>query len=361
MTTEAEAPPDLVTSTTTNAADAADGAPVKRSWRRKYRKMRARFDDAMNTSNTLIRDEFRATATARRLQEQNDQILEVLLAMNESTRLPANRRIDLRELAEADVALPSLEAGPVPEVVQQKLLELRNDLTNGLITEDEYARQADRLHNMPPVLATRSLASLEARVPHSTEVPDPVPEGLLLGENAPGYMSPTHEEEYLLATDTALLDAAIYDPNAHDGRPLRITTSHPIPSEKDLTIRNPDSVYNWLRKNQPQVFLQDKEDHLSEKSSARPGNAARGGKRASAVSTNTPGPKTGDDGDEEVGFIPETGTASAKARRGNKEDDSAYRPKGGASRGGKRKREDGDPIGKGGRKKNKASSGAIAA
>jgi hypothetical protein len=34
--------------------------------------MRAKFEDTMNTSNTLIKDEFRAMAVARRLQEQNE-------------------------------------------------------------------------------------------------------------------------------------------------------------------------------------------------------------------------------------------------------------------------------------------------
>ena len=34
--------------------------------------MRVKFEDTMNTSNTLIRDEFRAIAVARRLQEQNE-------------------------------------------------------------------------------------------------------------------------------------------------------------------------------------------------------------------------------------------------------------------------------------------------
>lgn len=46
--------------------------PLANSCRRKYRKMRVKFEDTMNTSNTLIRDEFRAIAVARRLQEQNE-------------------------------------------------------------------------------------------------------------------------------------------------------------------------------------------------------------------------------------------------------------------------------------------------
>jgi hypothetical protein len=34
--------------------------------------MRAKFEDTITTSNTLIKDEFRQMALARRLQEQNE-------------------------------------------------------------------------------------------------------------------------------------------------------------------------------------------------------------------------------------------------------------------------------------------------
>lgn len=333
---------------------------MKRSWRRKYRKMRVKFEETMLLSNTLIKDEYRAMATIRRLQEQNDQILDVLLDMNETARMSANLRFDLRDSSETHTSTPPLTIDPNPEVLQRKLRELRADLVDGSITEEEFARLSDALHSSQSAITSRTLAALEAKVPHTTEVPDPVPEGILLGEHAPGYMSPSHEEEYLLAMDVAMAEPG-YDPNAHDGRPLRIAPARPVPSEKELTIQNPDSVYNWLRKHQPQVFLQDKDpqhpENLSEKSSARPGNVSGRGKRPSA------GPKADPEMmDEDPGFIPETGTPILKGRRGKaaQEDDGAYRPKGGSSRVSKRKREDGDTPAKVGRKKNRISSGATA-
>ncbi|KAF2642526.1 hypothetical protein P280DRAFT_467868 [Massarina eburnea CBS 473.64] len=332
----------------------ADGKPpVKRSWRRKYRKMRARFEDTMSTSNQLVTDEWRGQALSRRLREQNDQILELLLSMNDTARLPAPLRYDVRSLAEIEAADPLLPADPDPEIVQQKMHELRADLTSGAITEDEYARRAERLHNAQPVQPLRSLASLEAKVPHTTHAPEPPIDGIDLTETAPGYMTPAHEEEYLLAIDMALADPS-YNPHAHDGRPLRMVPAQPPPSEKDLTVRNPSSVYNWLRKNQPQVFLQDKDpqhpENVSEKSAARTGGASR--KRQSAAH-GTPGPKT--DHEEEEGAVQETGK-SRKSKGG--EDDGAYRPKGGSSRpANKRKREETDPATKGSRKKNRASAG----
>lgn len=42
--------------------------------RKKYRKMRVRFDERMRESNTLFREEHKAIALARRLQEQNEYV-----------------------------------------------------------------------------------------------------------------------------------------------------------------------------------------------------------------------------------------------------------------------------------------------
>ncbi|KAJ4295447.1 hypothetical protein N0V90_007459 [Kalmusia sp. IMI 367209] len=322
--------------------------PIKRSWRRKYRKMRVRFEDTMNASNQLILDEWKAQALARRLREQNDQILDILLHMNDSARLPAQQRVDLREQSEID-AKPTIED---PEVVQQRLHRLRTELADGIITAEEFTHRAEQLHDSQTIQLTRSLVGLEAKVPHTREAPEPPIDGLDLTETAPGYMSPTHEEEYLLA-----MDLAFADPNAFDGRPIRIPSTHPPPTEKELTVRNPDSVYNWLRKHQPQVFLQDKDpqhpENMSEKSAAPKANAGGRGKRQSAAA-GTPGPKTDQD-DEDV-FIPETGAGIKGRKSKGGEEDSAYRPKGGSSRGPKRKREEGESIVKGNKRK-RASAG----
>ena len=50
------------------------------SCRKKYRKMRVRFDERMRESNTLFREEHKAIALARRLQEQNEYATRLLVA-----------------------------------------------------------------------------------------------------------------------------------------------------------------------------------------------------------------------------------------------------------------------------------------
>jgi hypothetical protein len=290
--------------------------------------------------------------------------MELLLSMNDTARLPAPLRYDLRSLAEIEASDPTLPTEPDPELIQRRLHELREDLASGFITPEEYARRTERLHNSQQVQPLRTLANLEATVPHTTHAPEPPTEGLDITENAPSYMSPSQEEEYLLALDMLMAEPN-YNPDSHDIRPLR-GAMHPPPSEKDLTVRNPSSVYNWLRKNQPQVFLQDKDpqhaENMSEKSAARPANPGarnnnnnnNNNKRQSAAH-GTPGPKT-DHEDEEPGFIPETG--KTKKSKGGDPDDGAYRPKGGSSR--KRKREEGDSVTKGGKKKSRPSASTAA-
>ena len=292
--------------------------------------MRIKFDNAMSRSNRLIMEEWQAMGTARRLQAENDLFLDALLDFNSQPRVSARLRYNL-------------SAHPVPD------------------------------HH--PDHTLRSLIDLEATVPHTTHAdlpPHPI-DGLDLSEHAPGYMSPAHEDEYLLAVDQNLDDPA-YAAAVSRGRPPRVLPAHPPLSEKSLTVRNPDSVYSWLRKHQPQVFLQDKDaphpENMSEKSAAKPAAASRSHKRQSAVGGGggTPGPREHDDDDS-------TAADTSKGRRktggggsggggggngvggggGGGDDDAAYRPKGGSSRPTKRKREEGEPIAKG-RKKNRPST-----
>lgn len=338
--------------------------------------MRIRFDDAMSESNSLILHEWKAMGTARRLQENNDQLLELLLDFNDQARVNPRLRYDLRALSAADTAVPTLEPVPDPALARRQLQALRDGVADGTMTADEYAARADTLHRAQALQHTlTSLASLEATVPHTTPAVLPARDidGIDLTDHAPGYMSPAHEDEYLLATDQVLAEPG-FDPALQHGRPLRLPSAQPPLSEKDLTVRNPDSVYNWLRKHQPQVFLQDKDaavhhENLSEKSAPKSSNAggkkvkresaiggAAGAGAGAGAANGTPGPRDHDDDDSAA-----QETAKGRRRTGGGggaggDDDTAYRPKGGSSRPSKRKREDGDtPVPKS-RKKNRPST-----
>lgn len=60
--------------------------------------MRIKFDDAMHSSNHLIMEEWKAMGTARRLQAENDQLLDALLDFNSQPRVSARQRFDLSDV-----------------------------------------------------------------------------------------------------------------------------------------------------------------------------------------------------------------------------------------------------------------------
>jgi hypothetical protein len=112
-----------------------------------------------------------------------------------------------------------------------------------------------------------------------------------------------------------------------------------VERESDFNIRNPVSVYNWLRKHQPQVFLQDHE--ASADKMTKTGDKRGAGKRASIAAAKAT-PEFVDDDNYTLGA--DIISSAGKSGRKRRDEDAGYRPKGGANKPGKRKRED-DPMG----------------
>ena len=125
----------------------------------------------------------------------------------------------------------------------------------------------------------------------------------------------------------------------------------PASSSSSYQLRNPASVYNWLRKHSPQVFLQDGEKdgrgdggdgHHAEKPAAKSRTpASRGGTRTSKrASTKAPRASSMDMevDDEDGGGTPAPSTTNRGRRKRVADDDTGYRPKGGSSRPAKKKR-----------------------
>jgi hypothetical protein len=178
---------------------------------------------------------------------------------------------------------------------------------------------------------SRSLTDLST-LPHTmiggaisaTEIPgdiaDPIYES---------YLTPEHEDEYL-----ATLDATF------EGTTPQLE-SHPIRSnekEREIALRNPVSVYNWLRRNEPHVFLQDgnpQSDAPVQKSKEALKEASKHLKRASIVAKQEP--KHDPEAIDEDGFVA-GGVMEAPTKAKRKRDDEPYRPKGGSSRPYKKKK-----------------------
>ena len=202
---------------------------------------------------------------------------------------------------------------------------------------------------------THSLSSLSS-VQHTTlniVSADQMPKDLL--QEAPiGYMTPSHEDDFLSALDAYLASLPPEaPPTLH--RPHRPTDRE---REKDAQLRNPVSVYNWLREHRPKVFLQDprpeekepapeKVSSVSEsaghKASPKPPPSGSAKRRSAAVPKQEvePEPEILDD---EGNVIGGAGVDAPAPKSKRKRDDDAYRPKGGSSK----------P-----RKRGKGSSGAV--
>ena len=217
----------------------------------------------------------------------------------------------------------------------------------GAITQSDYAALLGSLRSAlgPP----KTLAAL-SKTTHSV-LDDVLPANLpseLHEEPLTGYLSPAHEEEYLAA-----LDATIDGVSAP-------SDSHPIRGYErasEAALKNPVSVYNWLRKHHPQVFLQDGEtasttkepgtDGKEGKESKAGGIGASHGEQGATTQVKREGrSKRGSTVPEildDEGFVINGGPeavekAGASARGKRKREDEPYRPKGGSGVRSKRKK-----------------------
>ncbi|RFU30971.1 hypothetical protein B7463_g5366, partial [Scytalidium lignicola] len=293
--------------------------PTYHSYKKKYRKMRIKFDEAMRQSNTLLQDEQRALDTARRLAQDNDRLLDMLLDLNRSARIPADKRID--------VLLESPSISTIPPLVSDddlSALASAEDPTSRALYQELRSMLDERTRSIEDARPPKSIASLLNSIPHlSTTGGGIVPPELLAtltpldGSPAPpSYLTPDQIDDYLYEIDSTL-----------GSKPALPPQKSYVATPQELAIRNPLSVYNWLRRHEPRIFLQDGEGG-NEKSSGRPGALRGAGKRS-----NVPAPSHPDAlefvEEDGIGYDPSaTGNTGSKGKRKRDPDDEGYTPKG---------------------------------
>ena len=287
------------------------------------------------------------------------QLLDLLLDINDSTKVLPHLRYDLRSPTPDASAVPALEPDIAPygpseiESTRAALEEAKQDLYTGQITPAAFKTMEAEFYAI--LNRTNSLSNM-SRVQHTTldiVGAEEMPKDML--QEAPiGYMTVGHEDEFLSTLDTYL---ASLPPEVPPMLPRAFKPTD-REREKDAQIRNPVSVYNWLREHKPKVFLQDprpeekepapeKVSSVSEsaghKASPKPPSSGTAKRRSVAVPKQEvePEPEILDDEGNVIGG-PSVDAPAPKSKR--KRDDDAYRPKGGSSK----------P-----RKRGKGSSGAI--
>ena len=349
--------------------------------RKKYRKMRVHFDAQMKKSNDFFKLEHEAAETARRLQMEIDGLMDLLLDNNEARQHPNERGcIDISHADPTNPPFPLLKSKYSELTEEEEEFDLDGPLKDS--AKAEYIRMIKDLHAKEKaedekVLGLkRSLSDLMRTVPHAPfQVNSKPPSAFgIEGVNpsiakdleiAPGhpepvaYLSADRLDDLLAQTDSALG----LPPFPHFNYDTKYKPLAPPLTERELEFENPVSVYNWLRQNEPKIFLQDGEPaSLIEKAATKPGALRGAGKRAVLPAPSKPDAFeiVEEDGlgyDTSIGVVPHAkgreGSA-AKRKRNSTEEDTGYRPKGGSSRPAKRKRES-----KGGGRGKKALSEAI--
>lgn len=240
----------------------------------------------------------------------------MLLEVNSSAQIPPDKRIDL------GIETPFLTE--VPDLVTAEELaqaaELKTPAGQAIYNEicailEEKA--AEKAASRP----VKSLAHLLTTTPHLATNSSLVSRDLIAslepleGSTSPiAYLTPDQIDDYCYDIEATLGDAPL---------------PPPIPPNpyQEVAVRNPHSVYNWLRKNEPKIFLQDGE--ASEKSNSKPGSLRGAGKR-----TSMPVPSKPDALEivEEDGLVydPTIGGLEPTKGKRKREDDGGYHPKLGA-------------------------------
>ncbi|CAD6505201.1 BgTH12-00695 [Blumeria graminis f. sp. triticale] len=280
-------------------AQNASPQPTYRSFKKKFRKIKLKFDEIMLQNKELYFDEQRAIQTAKRLALQNDRILDILYDVNNSSHIPAEKRIDLA------TETPLLDTIP-PFISDDELSKVRSiDSPEGKQSYGEIQELiAARNAVTPPKSPVKSLAFLLTTTSHLKSNNPHIPSDLLASLNNEDGKPALYS--YLVPDN---INENNYEIESTRGDIPAAPRSQPSEPYQDPVFGNLHSPYNWLRRHVPQIFLQDGE--CSEKSSGKPGALRGAGKRA-----NVPVPSKLDSLEivEEDGLSYDFAVGSAKDR-----------------------------------------------
>ena len=208
----------------------------------------------------------------------------------------------------------------------------------------DYQHLTRTILRSPDFAPSKSWASLRT-LAASSDIPSEDKDRDLDGQPPNGFPTSQQEEHYLQGLDAYLTGSAAASRPIASGLGAK-NGDRSTERDRDMALRNPVSVYNWLRRHQPQVFLQDNEAHSEKQPRA---TTSRSSKRVPAQTK--PEQELYDDDGIAIDKV-----ASGRGKR-KRDEDGGYRPKGGNSRATKRKREDGSLSAKKSRKGSSAAPG----
>ena len=281
------------------------------------------------------------------------QILETLMDVNDSQKLPPHTRYDLSSPTSSATNPPDLEpddSEPLEAVhdAQLALREAKQELESGAVDRSSY--QSTEAELLRVIREGRKLKNLYCTV-HTrpeTKLGDVSMRELmseLWEEDVVGYLTPTHAEEYLAQFDARLENVGLEEPTlpaAGKGR-----GGGDREKDREGMGQNLAPASSWVTSVRTKDGVDEEEvvkasgdtpaPRTSRRSLSKGGAAARPSKRGAAALKDE---ELLDEEGRVLGVTEEgaVGGAAKKRRRGagGAEDDGSYRPKGGGSR--KRKR-----------------------
>lgn len=272
-----------------------------------------RFDEHVRENTVLFKESQKMLSVSLRIAEQTDQLLELLLELNEHPQVPSSMRFFLGDNE------PSISFDGGDYTNDAILRKARHKVLRGDMKQEDYDDIQRQMLVVKNEAALRQYPDLYNGLQLSASTATEV-------DGMHGLLSTKEEQQYIQSLDD-LLDGRATDPRRHAIQDVDNYSASKGPDrDRNLALHNPVSVYNWLCKHRPSVFM-DTVEHETAKI------AARRDKRPAAAKTK--GEKEMYDED---GIAIEHGASKGKRKR---DEDGGYRPKGGHSRPTKRRKEDG--------------------
>ncbi|TKA83963.1 hypothetical protein B0A55_00234 [Friedmanniomyces simplex] len=233
-------------------AEAPDRSQPYKSWRKKYRKMRAHFDGVLEENKRLFKEEHKLESLAKRLREELDGLLDVCLDLNENPSLPPDLRFNIRPPPRHP---PVVYVPPdiTPEQANDMFMAYKLAVQQGSLPPVDLQIIRNEVEQRLAAQDAQSLDNLIASMPSRPVAggPDSLPDDLKV-EDPPGYFTSEQEAEHLLKLD-ARLGSEILGHN-------RRASDQQIPSEdkhfaemtrreleRHVELLNPQSQHNWLK------------------------------------------------------------------------------------------------------------------
>ncbi|EME46221.1 hypothetical protein DOTSEDRAFT_70274 [Dothistroma septosporum NZE10] len=338
--------------------------PKYKSWRKKYRKMRHNFEGVLDENKKLFKEDQKMEGIARRLREELDDLRDLLLDINQNPALPASMRYNINlDKPNTDIASirSVVDDNISPQEANETLAEYKSAVQRGQIPHMDLHVIRAQINQKLSAQDVDTLADIGSTTSHPFQ-PGPIMDQFV-GSKPPGYYTTEEEDARLLRLDALLGDQLSLERKREKeqegaNEPLHWAEMTPREVERQVELQNPQSQHNWLKIHArgTGADADDTESLASHDPKPSAARGAKGKKRDLAQQVgdravgrardgNSPGAASGAGDEEDYGFIDDHPQGSAKKRKA-KDEDGAYRVKGGKSGGGnakgKRKRATGD-------------------